>query len=161
MPLAFYLIQSQQKHAMENDNSGLIPRQNKGSKLDTAHEIKAGNDREAKRLFALAASRLLDVNCWDKLCGPASAVFHLTDDHGKEIAGPAKIGDHFKIDVPGPGPAAGEGYDWVKIEAMDDQRDPDSSDESLTIRVRPATSPENANPDTAISNYRCWTVHTR
>jgi hypothetical protein len=134
---------------MKSDNSGMIPPQNKGSRLDTEHEVKAGNELEAKRLFDLAASRLLDVNCWDELCGPASAVFRLTDDHGNEITRPAKMGDHFKIDVPGPGPAAGEGYDWVRIEALDDQRNPASNDESLTMRVRPSSSPRNANPDTA------------
>jgi hypothetical protein len=134
---------------MKNGNSGIIPPQNEGSRLDTDHEVKAANEMEAKQLFNLAASRLLDVNCWDELCGPASAVFRLTDDQGNEITGPAKTGNYFKIDVPGPGPTAGEGYDWVKIEAMDDQRNPASNEESVTMRVRPASSPRNSNPDIA------------
>jgi hypothetical protein len=127
----------------------MVPPNNKGSSLDTEFEVRATDESEAKKLFALASHRLLDVNSWDKLCGPMSAVFKLTDRNGIEINGLAKPGDHFQIDVPGPGPAAGEGFDWVRIEAMDDQRNPSAREESVTLRVRPSSSPKNKNPDTA------------
>jgi hypothetical protein len=127
----------------------MVPPNNKGSSLDTEFEVRAPDESEAKKLFALASHRLLDVNSWDKICGPMSAVFKLTDKNGVEINGLAKPGDHFQIDVPGPGPVAGDGFDWVEIEAMDDQRNPTGKEESVTLRVRPSPSPKNKNPDTA------------
>jgi hypothetical protein len=127
----------------------MVPTNSKGSSLDTEFEVRAADDSEAKKLFALASHRLLDVNSWDKICGPMSAVFKLTDKNGVEINGLAKPGDHFQIDVPGPGPVAGDGFDWVEIEAMDDQRNPSAREESVTLRVRPSPSPKNKNPDIA------------
>jgi hypothetical protein len=97
----------------------------------------------------MAANRLLDVNVWDQICGPLSAKFRLTDPSGNKITGPAKPGDHFMINIPGPGPSAGEGYDWVEVEALDDKRNPSGNDESIAIRVRPTASPLNRDSDTA------------
>jgi hypothetical protein len=135
---------------MENIGSDqMVPHSHEGSSLDTDFEVRATDESEAKKLFALAAHRLLDVNSWDKICGPMSAVFKLTDRNGVGIDGLAKPGDHFQIDVPGPGPAAGDGFDWVKIEAMDDQRNPSAPEESVTLRVRPSPSPRNESSDTA------------
>jgi hypothetical protein len=56
-------------------------------------------------------------------------------------------GDYFKIDIPGPGPATGDGYDWVRIEAVEEINNPEV--ESVLVRVRPASNPQNANPDVA------------
>lgn len=131
------------------NSEDLVPKQNDGSQLDTDFEVNAANDREAAKLFELAVGRLLDVNNWHRLCGPLSAVFILTDSEGRPVNGPARTGNHFKIDVPGPGPVAGDGFDWVQIEAMDDRRNSGSAEESVTLRVRPVPSPQNDNPDTA------------
>lgn len=126
-----------------------IPEQKKGNQLDVRHASAASSLQEAQAVFSMAANRLLDVNHWDKLCGPLSATFRLTDQHGKEIAGPAHPGDHFKINLPGPGPAAGDGYDWVQVEALDDKRNPSAYEESVTLRVRPSSSPTGDTADTA------------
>jgi hypothetical protein len=135
---------------METKNSdNMIPGQRVGSKLDTSHEFKAGTEQEAKAVFQMAADRLLNVNIWEKICGSMSAKFILTDKDGNQVDRSVKPGDHVKIDVPGPGPAAGNGYDWVEVEAMEDNRDPSGPEESLTVRVRPSPSPENNKSDTA------------
>ncbi len=57
------------------------------------------------------------------------------------------LGVTFQIDIPGPGPVSGDGYDWVQIEAMEELETPEI--EQLTIRVRPATSPKNEKSDVA------------
>jgi len=133
---------------MENKDD-LIPEQRVGKKLDTSNKVDAGSEEEAKQLFRVASQRLLNVNEWDKICGPLSSVFTLTDEHGKPKKGDPQPGDHFQIDVPGPGSKTGEGFDWVRVEAIDDQRDPAANSESVTVRVRPATNPRNADGDTA------------
>ena len=133
---------------MENKDD-MIPPQHVGKKLDTENEVNAPSEEEAKRLFQLAATRLLNVNQWDKVCGPLSSVFKLTDGQGTVKEGDPTQGDYFRIDVPGPGSSTGEGYDWVRVEAIDDQRNPEANSESLTVRVRPASNPRNDNNDTA------------
>jgi hypothetical protein len=132
-----------------NEKDNLIPSQRVGSRLDTSHEFKAETEHEAKMVFRMAADRLLNVNVWEKICGSMSAKFFLTDKSGNLVNRAAKAGDHFKIDIPGPGPSAGDGYDWVEVEAMDDHRNPSGPEESLTIRVRPSPSPANETTDTA------------
>src|SRR6187551_4092397 len=114
-------------------DDNMIPRQQEGSKLDVDFVVRAQDEAEAHQLFMVATERLLNVNEWDRICGPLSAVFRLTDGHGNGIARSARPGDYFMIDVPGPGPAAGEGYDWVQVEALDDDRHSDGHEESVTM----------------------------
>lgn len=126
-----------------------VPPQEKGTKLDTEHVVKAATPEEARRIFLCAVHRLLNINEWDKLCGPLSSTFGLTDREGVEVKRLAQPGDYFKIDIPAPGSASGEGYDWVKVEALIDQRDPSAPWERVTLRVRPAANPRHAGSDTA------------
>lgn len=89
----------------------------------------------------MAASRLLNVNDWDKVCGPMSAKFTLTDSSGTPVERRARPGDYFRIDIHLPGPVAGGGFDWVRIETIEDDRDPTGPVEQLAVRVRPAPNP--------------------
>lgn len=119
----------------------MIPEQETGSKTDTHHSVTARNEQEAKALFETAKERLQDINSWKKFAGAASATFTLTDDNGNEVHRKAAKGDHFKINIPGPGSEAGSGYDWVMIEAIEDKSDPGGNTEAFAIRVRPTNEP--------------------
>ena len=119
----------------------MIPEQETGSKTDTHYSVTASNGQEAKALFKTAKERLQDVNNWKSFAGTASATFTLTDDTGKEVFRKAAKGDHFKINIPGPGSEAGSGFDWVMIEAIEDKSDPDGTTEAFAIRVRPTNEP--------------------
>ncbi len=112
-----------------------------GTNIEATEELK--RIEEARELFTAAKKRLLNVNQWDKVCGKMSAVFKLTDEKGNEIEGPPKVGNHFKIDIPGPGTASGDGYDWVRVEAVEENQDDKDDTESILIRVRPADNPTN------------------
>ncbi len=126
----------------------LVPQQEKGSKSDTSHSVIMKTDDEAKELFDMAKDRLLDVANWDKLCGLVTGKFHLADSTGKEIKGLAKVGNYLKIDVPGPGSETGHGYDWVRVESIEeDNADPNS--EELVMKVRPAQNPNDKDNNTA------------
>jgi hypothetical protein len=70
----------------------------------------------------------------------------LTDESGRIIKGPAQPGNHFKIDFPGL--PSGNGFDWVKVEALDDERNPGGNEESITLRVRPSPDPEKSASET-------------
>jgi hypothetical protein len=115
----------------------IVPDQHTGAKTDAEHKIIAENSEQAGKIYERARQRLLDVNHWHELCGKASAKFTLTDDNGNEVSRPAQINDHFKINIPAPGNTAGEGYDWVKIEAIEESE----NGQMIAVRVRPAPDP--------------------
>lgn len=126
-----------------------LPEKEEGSNKDIEASAKAKTREEAKQLFEKAKSRLLDVNDWDKIAGKASAVFRLTDENGKEIEGAPKVGNYFKIDIPGPGAKTGKGHDWVRVEAIEERKDSDEDREFLVMRVRPSDNPEIASKEVA------------
>lgn len=120
-----------------------IPQQQKGAQTNTEHSVTANTQEEAHALFKKGCDRLLDINTWNKLCGTASADFRLINKNGEQENGLAKENDYFKIDIPGLGPASGEGYDWVKVEKIEDKTNSTGDEESFLLRVRPSTNPNN------------------
>ena len=122
--------------------SNIVPKQETGKETNNVYKIDAGGVNEARNKFEAARGRLLDVNQWEKLCGIATANFTLTDQHGNEVNRNAIEGDHFKIDIPGPGSVAGRGYDWVRIEQIAKTVDTEKDAESVAMRVRPAANPK-------------------
>jgi hypothetical protein len=136
---------------MENENTQkpTVPPQEEGTQKNIDHSVTADSSQDAHQLFEIARTRLIDVNHWKELSGPATAEFRLTDEHGRELSRTVERGDLFKIDLPAPGSAEGKGYDWVKVEAIEEQRDADGQRESFAIRVRPTPSPLTPGENTA------------
>lgn len=126
-----------------------IPEQTSGTQTNTDSTVTANSKEEAQHIFKRAFKRLLNINIWHKLGGSASAEFQLINKDGKEEDRLAKENDYFKIDIPAPGTSAGDGYDWVKVEKIEDRSDPDGEEESFLLRVRPSTDPNNPNTDVA------------
>jgi len=126
-----------------------IPKQLQGESSDIEDHVDTSTKRQAHSTFVDAAHRLLNINSWGDISGPLSASFHLTDEHGDEIQRVAQPGDFIRIDLPGPGTATGKGYDWVRIESIDDKSNPAGDRESFVMRVRPAPSPVNDENDVA------------
>jgi hypothetical protein len=127
---------------MSEDKANIsLPPQEEGAEKNIETKENLKSIEEAKELFTVARTRLLDVNQWDKICGKLSAVFKLTDNKGNEIQGNPEVGNYFKIDIPGPGTASGHGYDWVRVEAIEEKQDEQNNEESILIRVRPADNP--------------------
>jgi hypothetical protein len=119
----------------------MIPPQREGGKKDIEHRVTAIDDDDARKLFFIARNRLVDVNKWHELAGAASAKFTLTDRTGAEVDRTAEQNDYFKIDIPGPGPVEGDGFDWVFIEAIEEKSDTQGPSETIAMRVRPASPP--------------------
>ena len=121
----------------------VIPEHNEGTQTNTESSVHLSSEAEAKKFFTEAKHRLLNINDWHQYAGGASAEFQLTDNVGKAITRPPQKGDHFKIDIPGPGTVTGEGHDWVQVEAIEED------DVSIGIRVRPVSNPTNERKDVA------------
>ena len=123
----------------EKNYTDLIPQNEKGVVIDSTASKSFDNRAEAKAFFQIAKKRLLDVNNWYEVTGRAGAEFQLIDINGKEVSRAVEKGDYFKIDIPGPGSGAGEGYDWVQVEELKEVSL--ENVDSVGLRVRPSQNP--------------------
>jgi hypothetical protein len=102
----------------EKNYTGLIPENQEGKEIAAEHSVTLNDVSAAKLLYEQAKQRLLLVHNWGKIAGKLSADFQLTDDQGTEVKRLTMKGDHFRIDIAGPGSKAGEGYDWARVEDL-------------------------------------------
>ena len=130
----------------------LIPAQETGAKSDNEHSVTFNSIEEAKKYFQLAKDRLQQVNRWHEMAGALTADFHLTDREGREVDRAPQTGDYFRISVPAPGPGAGDGFDWVRVELMENNRGSSNENEIFGIRVRPSESPI-PNGETSVAHF--------
>jgi hypothetical protein len=126
-----------------------IPEHTRGKKTDTVESVQFDTIEEAKQHYLTCRNRLLNVSNWQDLSGKGTARFDLTDSKGNEVHRLAEKGDHFKIDIPAPGSVAGEGNDWVRIEKIDNQSNPNAQEEFIAIHVRPCRNPQNSDKEVA------------
>lgn len=127
----------------------LIPEQKEGKHNDLEHSVSLVDMEEAGDCFRRAKKRLLNPKIWHELGGIFSAEFVLVDSAGETPRRLAQVGDMYRIDLPGPGPKAGNGYDWVRVDAIDDRSDDQSGEELFALRLVPTCNPYNRNPATA------------
>lgn len=123
----------------EKNYTGLIPENVEGRAITATAQSSFADDTTAKAFYATARERLLSVRNWGKIAGSLSADFSLTDDKGHEVVRPVQRGDHFRIDIPGPGSSAGEGYDWARVEDVKEINV--ENVDSIAILVKPAQNP--------------------
>ncbi|MBC7867606.1 MAG: hypothetical protein H7X88_08735 [Gloeobacteraceae cyanobacterium ES-bin-316] len=113
-----------------------------GKFVDAEHFVVEETIETAIVTYNRACTRLLNPPVWQQLTPGIDVTFKIAAQ-GKEAAHKlAEEGDYFMIDIPGPGPAAGQGYDWVKVETIEENTVPDT-DDSLAMRLRAAANPNN------------------
>ena len=120
---------------MEN----LLPLQKTGAKSDTASAISLENPEEAKLHFLKVKKRFLDINSWELFAGVEKAEFSLRDQTGNLLLEYPEVGNFIKIKLPGLHNPNGDGFDWVKIEKIEQKSD--SDEDSIYICVRPTYNP--------------------
>jgi hypothetical protein len=122
-----------------------IPKQQQGGKTGAEHHRTFDSEKEAHQFFEDARRRYLHINNWGKLSGAFSATFQLCDKEGEPQERDPQEGDLIKIDLPGPGPSQGGGFDWVRIEKIADRPINNSSasqfDEYFVMVTRPTPAP--------------------
>ena len=134
---------------MDPLKKNLIPENKTGKATDVEHSAKLDSREEAVDTFNRACKRLLNINIWHELSGFGSATFSLRDQNGKEASRLANMGDYIRIDIPGPGPLAGDGYDWVQVEEIEDRTNDAAEDESFGMRLRSCKNPNKPGKDVA------------
>ncbi len=131
----------------EKNYTGLIPENVEGKEITAEASVSFQDTNEARSFYTTARQKLLFVHNWGKITGSLSADFQLTDNQGKEVDRLTQKGDHFRIDIAGPGSAAGEGFDWASVEDVKEINEGDI--DSIAIRVRPAANPQTENENVA------------
>ncbi len=116
------------------------PAHTKGKFVDTAYAVEEPTLEEAIVTYNRACARMLNPPVWEQLTGGKNVSFKLATENEDEVQRLAKEGDYFKIDLPGPGSASGQGYDWVKVETIEENTAPDA-DDSLAMRLRACSNP--------------------
>lgn len=127
----------------------LLPKQETGRQTDFTHQEKFENLEEAHKAFLAAAGRMLSVNNWHEYSGAGSAKFTLCNNQGEAVEVMAEEGFFFSIDLPGPGPNAGEGLEWVMIERLISKGSAQAAEEYVLMTVRPVPDPRKSDLEIA------------
>lgn len=115
-----------------------IPEQHSGASSVTKYEMRLKDANEASSLYKKARLRLLDVNGWHKFAGKGSAKFTVVNKEGDETNQEPVEGNYLRINIPLVPHSSGEQYEWVIVEKIGEQVDPDPY---TFIQVRPSVPP--------------------
>ncbi len=118
-----------------------LPPQETGRQTDFTHEQRFDSLEEAHQAFQAAAGRMLSVNNWHAYSGAGSAKFTLCNNLGVEVEVIAGEGFFINIDLPGPGPDAGDGLEWVMVERLVSEGSAHTAEEYVLMTVRPVPDP--------------------
>jgi hypothetical protein len=129
--------------------TGIIPVNTVGKENDLSFSRTTESLEKAVDCFTRAYKRLLNPPVWHELAGKFSAEFRLVNPAGKEAERLATVGDFFMVDLPGPGPKAGSGYDWVKVASIIDETNENAEEEMFAMKLQPAPNPGTASNETA------------
>ena len=119
------------------DNS-IVPENKIGKAVDIEHSITVA-ESEAKKVYETARERLLNPGCWQKLSGSASATFEVISVDNVSLK-EVRENDYLRIDIPGPGAAEGDGFDWVKVETIEEDK-VQNADRSIALKLRASPNP--------------------
>lgn len=126
----------------------IVPENTTGKAVDLQETVTEPTLEDAINTFNRACSRLLNPPIWHEVAGALSAEFELQTAEAQSVERLAQVGDYLKIDVPGPGPSAGDGYDWVQVEAVEENTFPEAA-ASFAIRLRACADPLHREEGTA------------
>lgn len=125
----------------------MIPRQEKGMRIDCSSSNSFSTVKEAEQFFTVAKKRLFNINKWNKVAVLPSSVFRLASSDGTPLDRQAQEGDLVRIDILGPGLPSSNGYDWVRIEEISEQTT--SEMQQVAITLRPYIDPTSTSHDIA------------
>ncbi|MEP7377075.1 MAG: hypothetical protein ABI675_26985 [Chitinophagaceae bacterium] len=122
-------------------NNLIVPANKVGKAVDLEHSVIEASTEIAVNTFTRACKRLLNPPVWQELSGIISASFQLQATGGGDSSRLAQLTDYVRIDIPGPGSSAGNGYDWVQVENIAEDIDP-FADQSFGIILATSINPE-------------------
>ncbi|RYY60817.1 MAG: hypothetical protein EOO05_08595 [Chitinophagaceae bacterium] len=126
----------------------LIPEATRGKNTELSAVVDCGTDSNAKKKFELAARRLLAPDTWAGISGKPGAEFLALGSDLQEKPALIKPGSYIRIDIPGPGPKNGGGYDWVVIQDLK-RKISDNGEDFVGLTVTPCANPFSTDPSDA------------
>lgn len=126
----------------------IVPSEFRGKQTELNSSLSLETNEIAAERFKYISSILLSPNHWQDLCGKLSPKFTLVDSSGNQLERLAAVGDYIQINLPGPSSSNGDGFDWVKVDAIE-WGSGDSSNQSVGIRIRPCSNPLNDEEEVA------------
>lgn len=127
----------------------LVPVQEEGKSAELFSERKMNSEAEAALIFGYARDRLFNPACWIDLAGQLGTKFLQTDRDGNTVDRPVSMGDYIRIDIPGPGPVAGHGYDWVTVTRIEQQKSTSRQEEFAGMQLMVSNDPRETGDDAA------------
>lgn len=121
--------------------NALVPANVNGKQNDLGTTIVLNGDEQARDRYSKACTRMFSPALWHSLAGALSASFAACSSAGEPVDRKLMMNDLVRIDIPGPGTTAGHGYDWVKVDIIQDGTTEDGQEELCGMRLRPTTSP--------------------
>ncbi|RZM21059.1 MAG: hypothetical protein EOO88_34390, partial [Pedobacter sp.] len=97
--------------------SNQIPEQTVGSEINARAEVSFDDPQAVHSHYEIVKGRLLDVNGWCHHAKLPVTSFKLFDEKCRVAERLVQEKDYIRIDIPGPGPKTGQGYDWVVVES--------------------------------------------
>jgi hypothetical protein len=130
-----------------NNMTQHVPEQHTGGKIDSTAQAEFDNLEQAQQFYQVARQRLLNISNWGNICKVPLSTFILTDETGQPLDREAREGDFVKIDIPGLGTKAGDGFDWVCIEKIAEETTPQY--QLISLQARPTANPLHQDEETA------------
>jgi hypothetical protein len=131
----------------------LIPDNIEGKPIDIQKTIQRSSVEAALYSYDTAKTILLRPFLWENLPGFKGAEFELVKADGSDENVVMHQGDFIKINIPGPGPHSGDGFDWVTIETIEENFD-QHAENSLGIKLRPCPEPGNKSSKVAAHFFK-------
>lgn len=122
-----------------------IPKQRGGGFHDTESNRYFNDNGLIDDCYQILRCRFLSINNWKHFCGESSADFRLFDQSGAHVDRLPIVGDYIRIDIPGLGTFGENGFDWVKIVSICEQKSIDYNQASLSFICSPSSSPNKKN----------------
>ncbi|MGN0002699.1 MAG: hypothetical protein ACI35V_04620 [Sphingobacterium composti] len=124
-----------------------IPEQVVGKSLDYSRELNFPDETKAYNRYRQIVKKLLDVNAWQETAIGVSAEFVIVNEKKEIQMRRVKKNDFIRIDIPGPGTPSADGYDYVRVMALDQY---DHQDKRKTfISLQPSPDPTTLDDDAA------------
>jgi len=131
-------------------NNLVVPANKVGKAVDLEHSVTEASTEIAINTFKRACKRLLNPPVWHELSGIISASFQLQATGGDDSNRLARVNDYVRIDIPGPGSIAGNGYDWVQVENIAENIDP-LAEQSFGMTLIATINPDK--PDEGVAHF--------
>ena len=127
----------------------MIPDQVKGKENNIETSKVFDTQYESVAAYQRAYERMHDPLHWHVLTRVVVARFLMPENRSLNKTPLISTGNFFRIEIPGPGPANGDGYDWVKVDNVIEDNDPGNCSSFFGMTFRACSNPERNTKATA------------